>query len=71
LIKLFFFKGFLQTENGLVLKPVQSFPRGEREHNFFKRIFMSDESDLNNDEKELKLLLPQYRGSLTHNESKT
>jgi 1D-myo-inositol-tetrakisphosphate 5-kinase/inositol-polyphosphate multikinase len=61
----------LQTENGLVLKPVQSFPRGEREHNFFKRIFMSDESDLNNDEKELKLLLPQYRGSLTHNESKT
>ena len=28
--------GLLQTGDGLVLKPVQSPPRGEREHNFFK-----------------------------------
>lgn len=60
--------GFLQTDDGYVLKPLQSPPRGEREHNFFKRIFSSDQSNLNNDEKELKNLLPHYRGSFFHNE---
>ena len=65
-----FWKGFLQTDDGLVLKPVQSPPRGEREHNFFKKIFSQNESELNDDEKELKNLLPTYRGSYIHNDSK-
>lgn len=60
--------GFLQTDDGCVLKPVQSPPRGEREHNFFKRIFKSNNSDLNDDEQELKKLLPNYRGSFVHND---
>jgi len=60
--------GFLQTNDGLVLKPVQSPPRGEREHNFFKKIFSSDERELNEDERELKNLLPTYRGSFLHND---
>jgi 1D-myo-inositol-tetrakisphosphate 5-kinase/inositol-polyphosphate multikinase len=63
--------GLLQSSDGLVLKPVQSFPRGEREHNFFKRIFESNQSELNNDEIEIKNLLPTYRGSLIHNDSKS
>lgn len=66
----FYLTGFLQTDDGCVLKPVQSPPRGEREHNFFKRIFKSNQSDLNEDEQELKKLLPNYRGSFVHNESK-
>ena len=32
---------------------------------------MSDESSLENDVKELKLLLPHYRGSFAHNKSMT
>lgn len=68
--KIFFLIGLLQTNDGLVLKPVQSPPRGEREHNFFKHIFLSDSSELNPDEIELKNLLPTYRGSLVHNDSK-
>jgi len=67
----FILKGFLQTNDGLVLKPVQSPPRGEREHNFFKKIFSSVESELNQDEKELKNLLPTYRGPFMHNNSKS
>ena len=62
--------GLLQTTDGLVLKPVQSPPRGEREHNFFKRIFATDESELNEDEIVLKNLCPTYRGFLVHKESK-
>ena len=62
-------KGLLQTNDGNVLKPVQSPPRGEREHNFFKRIFSSEDSDLNQDEINLRSFLPTYRGSLIHNES--
>lgn len=65
----FTYLGFLQTDDGCVLKPVQSPPRGEREHNFFKRIFKSNQSDLNEDEQELKKLLPNYRGSFVHNQS--
>lgn len=61
--------GLLQTNDGLVLKPVQSPPRGEREHNFFKRIFQTDDSELNQDEIELRNLLPAYRGSLIHNDN--
>ena len=68
--KIICFEGFLQTNDGHVLKPVQSPPRGEREHNFFKRIFSSNEHNLSEDEKELKLLVPTYRGSFIHNESK-
>lgn len=59
----------MQTSDGLVLKPVQSPPRGEREHNFFKRLFLSDESELNQDEIVLRSLCPTYRGSLIHNDS--
>jgi hypothetical protein len=62
--------GLLQTSEGLVLKPVQSPPRGEREHNFFKRLFQADDAELNEDEIQLRNLLPTYRGSLVHNESK-
>ena len=54
-----------------MFKSVQSPPRGEREHYFFKRIFSSNEHILNDDEKELKMLLPTYRGSFIHNESIT
>ena len=59
----------MQTNDGHVLKPVQSPPRGEREHNFFKRIFSSNEHILSEDEKELKMLVPTYKGSFIHNES--
>ena len=59
----------MQTDDGLVLKPVQGAGRGEREHNFFKRIFNSNISDLNEDEKEMKSLLPHYRGFCIHNDS--
>lgn len=62
--------GLLQSNDGFVLKPVQSPPRGEREHNFFKRLFQSDDSLLNSDEIELRNLLPTYRGCLNHNDSK-
>ena len=59
--------GFLQTSDGFILKPVQSPPRGEREHNFFRRIFSPTcGDDLNSDEQELRTLLPHYRGSLSH-----
>lgn len=62
--------GFLQTNDGYVLKPAQAPPRGEREHNFYKRIFSSNDDHLNEDEKELRHLLPNYRGAFYHNESK-
>ena len=62
-------KGLLQTNDGYVLKPVQSPPRGEREHNFFKRLFSSNDSVLNQDEIHIRNLLPTYRGSFIHNES--
>ena len=62
-------KGFLQTHDGYVLKPLQSPPRGEREHDFFKHIFSSDTTKLNEDEIQLRNLLPTYRGLFTHNES--
>ena len=61
--------GLLETRDGYVLKPVQSPPRGEREHNFFKRIFSSDDAVLNQDEIQLRNFLPTYRGSLIHNDS--
>ncbi|CAF0933666.1 unnamed protein product [Brachionus calyciflorus] len=60
--------GLLQTNDGLVLKPVQSPPRGEREHNFFKRIFLSEDHELNQDEIVLRSLCPTYRGFLTHSD---
>ena len=62
--------GLLQSNDGLVLKPVQSPPRGEREHNFFKRIFQTADAALNKDEIELRKFLPTYRGSFIHNNSK-
>ena len=54
-----------------MLKHEQKPPRGPREHSFFKRLFSSDQSNLNEDEKELKKLIPHYRGSVLINESKT
>jgi inositol-polyphosphate multikinase len=61
--------GLLQTNDGYVLKPLQSAPRGERELGFFIRIFSNDEFNLNEDERELRKLLPTFRGLFTHNES--
>lgn len=61
--------GLLQTNDGLILKPVQSPPNGQREHEFYKRLFQRDESELNQDELELKRLTPTYRGALIHNNS--
>ena len=72
----------MQTSDGLVLKPVQSPPRGEREHNFFKRLFPEHNEavnhspnavdtcigKLNEDERDLRKLLPTYRGSFVHND---
>ena len=55
--------GFLKSDNGLLLKPIQAPPRGDREHNFYKKIFQTPDLDeLNNDEKELKNLIPKYHG---------
>lgn len=63
--------GLLQTNDGLVLKPVQSPPRGEREHQFYKDVFLNADCQLNSDQLELRKFLPAYRGSLTHNQSNT
>ena len=48
---------------------MQSPPRGEREHNFYKRIFLTKQAELNEDEMKLRQFLPTYRGSLIHNKS--
>ena len=58
--------GLLQTNDGHVLKPVQSPPRGEREHNFFKRLFSSPSDQLNRDELDLRRIIPAYFGSIVH-----
>jgi 1D-myo-inositol-tetrakisphosphate 5-kinase/inositol-polyphosphate multikinase len=60
--------GLLQTHDGLILKPVQSPPSGQREHQFYRRLFKSKDNELGQDELELKKLLPTYRGSLIHND---
>jgi hypothetical protein len=53
------------------LKPIQAPPRGDREHNFYKKIFQtSDLDELNNDEKELKNLIPKYHGLHINDDSK-
>jgi hypothetical protein len=49
--------------DGLVLKPIHSPPKGDCEHNFYKRIFLSEPSDLLYDyEVELRKFMPIYRG---------
>ena len=62
--------GLLQTNDGIILKPVQSPPHGEREHDFYKRLFQRKDHELSGDEVELRKLLPTYRGFVLHNESK-
>ncbi len=62
--------GLLQSNDGLVLKPVQSPPNGQREHEFYKHIFLSKNSELNEDELCLRKLLPVYHGSILHDNSK-
>ena len=60
--------GLLQTNDGIILKPVQSPPHGEREHDFYKRLFQRKDHELSGDEVELRKLLPTYRGFVLHNE---
>ena len=62
--------GLLQTNDGFILKPVQSPPTGQREHDFYKHIFRTNDTDLNEDEQRLKKLLPAYLGSMIHNDGK-
>ena len=61
-------KGLLQTDNGHVLKAVQSPPRGLRELEFYKKIFESKYSELNNDEIELRKILPEFCNTIIHND---
>ena len=67
----------MQTDDGCILKPVQNFPQGEREHNFYKRMagFKTDneeesDSKLILDEIGLKKLIPSYKGSIYYNDRK-
>lgn len=60
--------GLLQTKDGFIYKAIQSPPRGQRELDFYKRIFSTEEENLNTDEKKLKRLLPGYGGEIIINE---
>ncbi len=60
--------GMLQTNDGCVLKAIQSRLNGKRELDFFIRIFCTE--DLNEHEINLRKFLPIYRGYLIYNSSK-
>ena len=60
--------GLLRSNDGLVLKPIQEPPKGEREKNFYNRVF--NDFDLNKDELKLKNFLPIFYGIATLNDSK-
>ena len=57
-------RGLLQTEDGCVIKPEQTRAKGDEEHMFFKRLFLSD--NLNQDEIQLRNFLPVYYGQFEH-----
>lgn len=57
---------FLQTNDGCVLKPIQSKLNGFREHDFLKRVFCTDDDVLHENEICLKQFLPWYRGSIIY-----
>ena len=53
----------MKSDDGLLLKPVQAPPRGTREHDLYKNIFESSESELNEDQRKLRNVMPYYHGS--------
>ena len=70
-------KGLLQTKDGNVIKPEQTREKGDEEHKFFKRIFISNYENLfqkppNHNENEicLRKFLPTYLGEYEHNNGK-
>ncbi|CAH1794290.1 unnamed protein product [Owenia fusiformis] len=59
--------GFLQNEDGTILKPVQSPPRGQRELDFYKRVFNPE--NINPILIKLRNLMPKYLGTWTSPET--
>ncbi len=58
----------MQTNDGAVLKAVQSPPRGLKELEFYKRLFTAN--NINNvDEINLKKFLPLYYGTIVYDNS--
>ena len=60
---MYFIVGFLESNDGDLLKPVQSPPRGPRELTFYQKVFDAECDDpvlL-----ELRTLLPRYLGTWT------
>jgi hypothetical protein len=64
--------GLLQTSDGLVLKPVLQSKGAIRELELYTRLFKANgqTNDLNLDEMQLKKFMPNYRGTLRHNNSR-
>ncbi|GLD94429.1 hypothetical protein PINS_up003040 [Pythium insidiosum] len=52
-------KTSLRAHNGRIMKPFQSKQRGEREHEFYQRVFAGDASAAN---AQLRPLIPRYEG---------
>ena len=65
-----YYKGLLDCKDGYVLKPAQTSLRGEREFKFYVQIFSSDDSNINNDEIELRKYMPTFIGSIIHENCK-
>ena len=55
--------GFLETNDGCILKPLQSPPRGTREGEFYKRVFAAGVTD--GVTLQLRGLLPVYLGEFS------
>ena len=60
----------LATNDGCVLKAIQSRVNGKRELDFFQRIFCTNQEELSEHEVSLKKFLPHYLGYLLYNQSK-
>ncbi|EDO31288.1 predicted protein [Nematostella vectensis] len=54
-------KGMLLLEGGILLKPVQDYPRGARETGFYEYVFSSSQNDV----VELRRLIPGYFGTVS------
>ena len=63
---IFFVSGFLESEDGFILKPLQDPPRGPRELQFYERVFNG--IDPAPHVIKLKEFLPKYYGSFKHGE---
>ena len=59
----------MQNEQGLVVKSEQTRHKGEEEHSFYKRLFLTTETELSDFEIQLKKLVPIYKGSFVDKES--